>query len=591
MKTIVAIVFCLFAVSSSFAQYYLRGEIKDEHNNPLSNVKILLHSSGYVYYSGNSGAFGITIPNAYDSITVSADGFQTYCAKLAAVRYQYITLKVLYKPSTSLPANRLISFTKNLKPEDWQNWTSGAETYSSLVENEFVPAFKFPETSFAVNINKASYSNVRRFINMGGAVPPDAVRIEEMLNYFNFDYTAPVADSNFGFNSYLSDCPWNPDNLLLFLHICARKADIDKIPAANLVFLVDVSGSMDLPNRLPLLKSAFNLLVKNLRDKDTVSIVVYGSTVGVWLPPTSGGDKQKILKSIEELNPGGSTPGEAGIRAAYRLAKSQFVKGGNNRVILATDGDFNVGQNTEEELEGLISMYRQWGIYLTCLGVGMGNYKDSKLEVLAKRGNGNFAYLDDEKEAEKVLMREFTQTIYAVANDAFLDVSFNPSIVKDYRIIGFDNKLRALADTSNEIQGGEIGSGHSLIAMFELHPSGSNIEDMFPGKRGFAKATLHYRLPEDSTVRLSAYDVPLSVTGFNDLPPSYRFASATVMFGGLLKKSRYMQHVNWDDAIEVANQSVDTNDPAQKEFIVLLEKAKKIYAKEKKKKKTPAEAN
>lgn len=591
MKTIVAIVFYFFIASSSFAQYYLRGEIKDEHNNPLSNVKILLHSSGYIYYSGSAGGFGITIPNPYDSITVSADGFQTFCGKLAAVRYQYITLKVLYKPSTNLPANRLISFTKNLKPEDWQNWTSGAETYSSLVENEFVPSLKFPETSFAVNINKASYSNVRRFINMGGMVPPDAVRIEEMLNYFNFDYVAPVADSNFSFNSYLSDCPWNPDNLLLFLHICARKADIEKIPPANLVFLIDVSGSMDLPNRLPLLKSAFTLLVKNLREKDTVSIVTYGGSVGVWLPPTSGGDKQKILKSIEELNPGGSTPGEAGIRAAYRLAKSQFVKGGNNRVVLATDGDFNVGQNTDEELEGLISMYRQWGIYLTCLGVGMGNYKDSKLEVLARRGNGNFAYLDDEKEAEKVLMREFTQTIYAVATDAYLDISFNPSIVKDYRIIGFDNKLRALADTANEIQGGEIGSGHSLLAMFELHPANSNVEDMRPGKKGFAKAVLNYRVPNDTIPKKSYYDFPLSITAFNELPASYRFASSTVMFGELLKKSRYMQHITWDDTIEVANQSVDANDPAQKEFVALLEKAKKIYGKEKKKKKVQANLN
>ncbi|MBS1600348.1 MAG: von Willebrand factor type A domain-containing protein [Bacteroidetes bacterium] len=585
MKTIVAIIFSFFIASSSFAQYYLRGEIKDEHNNPLSNVKILLHSSGYIYYSGNAGGFGITVPNPYDSITVSADGFQTFCAKLSAARYQYITLKVLYKPSTNLPANRLISFTKNLRPEDWQRWTSGAETYSSLVENEFVSAFKFPETSFAVNINKASYSNVRRFINMGGMVPPDAVRIEEMLNYFNFDYTPPIVDSNFSFNSYMSDCPWNPDNLLLFLHICAKKADIEKIPPANLVFLIDVSGSMDLPNRLPLLKSAFNLLVKNLRQKDTVSIVVYGSTVGVWLPPTSGSEKQKILKSIEELNPGGSTPGEAGIRAAYRLAKSQLVKGGNNRVILATDGDFNVGQSTDEELEGLISMYRQWGVYLTCLGVGMGNYKDSKLEVLARRGNGNFAYLDDEKEAEKVLMREFTQTIYAVATDAYLDMSFNPSIVKDYRIIGFDNKLRALADTANEIQGGEIGSGHSLVAMFELHPSNSNVEDVRPGKKGFAKAILNYRLPNDSTPRQSFYDFPYSLTAFNELPASLRFASSTVMFGSLLKKSQYMQRVSWDDAIEVANQSVDMNDPAQKEFIALLEKAKKIYAKEKKRKK------
>ena len=368
---------------------------------------MMIHSSGYTYYSGNSGGFGIPIPRSTDSITISADGFQTYCGKLDASKFQYITLRMLYKPQAAMPKNRLMSLTKNLKPDDWNRWTVGAETYSSLVENDFVPALKYPETGFTININKASYSNVRRFLNMGTIVPPDAVRIEELLNYFNFGYTEPLGNENFVFHSYLTECPWNADDMLLYLNVCARKANIEKIPPSNLVFLIDVSGSMDLPNRLPLLKSAFKLLVDNLRPIDTVSIVVYGGTVGVWMPPTSGIEKKKILQSIEELEAGGPTPGEAGIRTAYRLAKSQFIKGGNNRVILATDGDFNVGQSTEEELERLIMMHRQWGIYLTCLGVGMGNYKDSKLEILATKGNGNFAYLDDEKEAEKVLMNEF----------------------------------------------------------------------------------------------------------------------------------------------------------------------------------------
>ncbi len=584
MKSIVVIFFSCFIFTYSSAQYYLRGEVKDEHNNFLSNVKIMVHSNGYIYYSGSSGGFGITIPNPSDSLTISASGFQTYCARLDAGKYQYITLKLLYTPSTNLPANRLISFTTNFKPQDWHSWTVGAETYSSIIENEFVTASKFPETGFAININKASYSNVRRFLNMGSIVPPDAVRTEEILNYFNFDYTAPVADSNFAINSYISNCPWNADNLLLFLHVCAKKADIDKIPPANLVFLIDISGSMDLPNRLPLLKSAFKLLVNNLRPVDTVSIVVYGSTVGVWMTPTCGNEKQKILKSIEELEPGGPTPGEAGIRSAYQLAKSQFIKGGNNRVILATDGDFNVGQSTDEELEGLISMYRQSGIYLTCLGVGMGNYKDSKLEVLAKKGNGNFAYLDDEKEAEKVLMREFTQTIYAVANDAYINISFNPSIVRDYRLIGFDNKLKALSDTVNELQGGEIGSGHSLVAMFEIHPGNPNLEDIYPGKKGFAKVELNYKLPNDSVRQKSYYDCPFNLASFNDLQPSYRFAACTVMFADLLKKSKFTQLVNWDDIIDLANQCYDPKDLSQKEFITLVEKAKKLYAKEKKKK-------
>jgi len=585
LKKIAAIFFCFGVASSSFAQFYLRGEIKDESNTPLSNVKMLIHSSGYVYYSGNAGGFGIPIPKSFDSVTISADGFQTYCSKLDAGTYQYITLKPLYKPRASQSGNHKMSFTKNLRPEDWRGWTVAAETYSSLVENEFVPAQKYPETGFSININKASYSNVRRFLNMGATVPPDAVRLEELLNNFNFGYAEPLFDSNFSFRSYLSECPWKLGSRLLFLNICARKAKVENIPPSNLVFLIDVSGSMDLPNRLPLLKNAFRLLVNNLREQDTVSIVVYGGTVGVWLIPTSGKEKKKILESIDQLEPGGPTPGEAGIRTAYRLAKSQFIQGGNNRVILATDGDFNVGQSSDDELEKLISMHRQWGIYLTCLGVGMGNYKDSKLEVLAKRGNGNFAYLDDEKEAEKVLMNEFAETIYAVADDASLDIQFNPSIVKEYRLIGFDNKLSTLTDSTSEVQGGEIGSGHSLVAVVEFTPTSQYVDEFNPGKKGFAKLTLNYKLPNDSVLRKSYYDCPLIVTEFNDLPACYRFASSTIIFGSLLKKSRFTPQSTWDDVLELANQSYDPNDQAQKEFLILVEKAKKIYGKEKKRKK------
>jgi Ca-activated chloride channel homolog len=574
---------CLILFSSQ-AQYYLRGEIKDEQNNTLPNVKIWIHSSGYLYYSGSSGGFGIPIPRPTDSVTIVAEGYQEFSSRLEANKFQYIILKLLYK-SISRPKNRLLSMTKNLKQEELENWTVGAETYSSLVENEFVSATKFPETGFSINIDKASYSNVRRFLNMGSTVPPDAVRIEELLNYFNLDYQPPPADSSFSFQSSLAQCPWNPENCLLFLHICAKKADVEKIPPANLVFLIDVSGSMDLPNRLPLLKSAFSLLVNNLRGKDTVSIVVYGSMVGVWLQPTPGDQKKKILQAIEDLNPSGPTPGEAGIRAAYRLAKSQFIKGGNNRVILATDGDFNVGQNTEEELERLILMHKQWGIYLTCLGVGMGNYKDSKLEVLADRGSGNFAYLDNEREAEKVLMQEFTQTIYSVADDASLNIHFNPQLVKDYRLIGFDNKLSALADSAGELQGGEVGSGYSLLALFEISPKDSTKHNLLGKKDLLASSQLHYRFPGDSLNRVSNFYCTPDLQDFSAIPRSYRFAASTVIFGDLLKGSRYMKQVNWDDAIDLATQAMDPENPTQKEFVTLIQKAKKIYSRVKRKKK------
>jgi Ca-activated chloride channel family protein len=582
LKDVAIFVIGCLLFHSSAGQFYLRGEVKDETNSFLPNVRILLHSSGYSYHSGSSGEFGIPVPQADDSITLSADGFQTTTLHVDANQYQHITLKLLFHPPPA-PKKRLLSLTKDLKGADWKGWTVGGETYSSLVENEFVPASQFPETGFAVNIDKASYSNVRRFLNMGSTIPPDAVRIEELLNYFNFGYTDPPKDSCFSIQSNLSECPWNQDDQLLFLKVCARKVDPAQIPPANLVFLVDVSGSMDMPNKLPLLKSAFTLLVNNLRPVDTVSIVVYGSAVGVWLTPTSGGDKKKIQKAIEDLSPGGPTPGEAGIRAAYRVAKSQFIKGGNNRVILATDGDFNVGETSEDELENLVSQHRQWGIYLTCLGVGMGNYKDSKLEVLAKKGNGNFAYLDDEREAEKVLVREFTQTVYAVADDAYLNISFNQSLVKSYRLIGFDNKVKMLSDSMSEVQGGEVGSGHSLLALFEITPTDPDSIEQVDRNR-LARVVLNYRLPHDSLARVSNFECPSRLTAFRDLQPCYRFASSIALFGGLLKRSRFTYQARWKDAIEMAEKSRDPDDGMQQEFIGLIEKARKIYGRTKKRK-------
>ena len=522
-------------------------------------------------------------PNKIDSITVSLEGYQSLSIKLEATKYSSLTLKTLLTTANT-QKNRLLSFTRNLKPQDRRNWTVGTETYNSLLENDFVQAQKYPETGFAINTDKASYSNVRRFLNMNTTIPPDAVRTEELLNYFSFGYVAPPPDSVFGFQSYISECPWNKQNQLLALNISARKLDPEKIPPSNLVFLIDISGSMDMPNRLPLLKSAFSLLVNNLRDKDTISIVVYGSTIGIWLPPISGKEKEKIRKSIEELYPGGSTPGASGIITAYNLAKSQFIKGGNNRVILATDGDFNVGQTTDDELDKLITRHQQSGIYLTCLGVGMGNYKDSKLEVLAKKGNGNFAYLDNEREAEKVLVKEFTQTLYSVADNAFLNIEFNPSLVKQYRLIGFDNKTKALVDSVNELDGGEVGSGHSVTALFEIdpvYPATGIITD----KGSLANVTVHYKLPNDTLRRTTLYHCAYSITEFNKLPAAYRFAASVAMFAALIKDSKYARSYSFSDVIRLATDSADPHDAIQQEFITMIEKAKKIYPRERKRRK------
>ena len=587
MKLVAYITFFIIGYwyTSASSQYYLRGEVKDENNKPISNAKMIMQSTGYIFYTGNSGGFGITSGSMSDSMTISLDGYFSQKVKLTSTHYEYITLKMLPN-AVAKNRKRLISFTKDLPMDEKQHWFVGGETYSNQVENEFLAADKYPETGFAISIDKASYSNVRRFLNMGSTVPPDAVRIEEMLNYFNFGYKEPQKDSAFDYDTKLTSCPWKPENQLLFLKVCARKVNLDTVPPSNLVFLVDISGSMDMPNRLPLLKSAFKLMVNNLRSHDTVSIVVYGSTVGVWLPPTGGDDKEKITKAIEDLYPGGATPGESGIKTAYKLAKNTFIKGGNNRVILATDGDFNVGQANDDELENMISQYRESGIYLTCLGVGMGNYKDSKLEVLAKKGNGNFSYIDDEKEGEKVLVKELTQTMYAVADDVYLNVKFNDAYVKNYRLIGFDNKIAAISDTMSQLEGGEVGSGHTLMAMFEIEPTTRNEESLHQPDEGnlLASIAINYKYPNQAKQRRSIFNCPFQYTEFAEMPACHRFATSVVMFGFLLKHSHFAKGLGWNDALLMANESFNPNDALQKEFLVLIEKAKKIYAKERKRK-------
>lgn len=577
LKPFYSILALLLFPSVLFSQYYLRGEIKDETNQPVTNVKIILHSTGYTYYSGDEGGFGIMSRFASDSLTLLKDGYQTAGVKIENNKYKSILLLPL-RNVAGVQKTRLASFIKNMKIEERTNWPTGGETYSALLENECIPTSRFPETGLAINIDKASYSNIRRFIKTNSTVPPDAVRIEEMLNYFNFSYQPPAKDSVFRLDSYLTGCPWNKNNQLLFLKLCARQLNTETVAPSNLVFLIDISGSMDMPNRLPLLKSAFKLMVKNLREKDTVSIVVYGSSVGVRLQPTSGREKLKIEQAIEELEPGGATAGASGIAMAYAIAKSKFIAGGNNRVILATDGDFNIGQTSEDELGKLITQYRQLGIYLTCLGVGMGNYKDSKLEMLAKKGNGNFAYLDNGKEAEKVLVKELTQTLFAVADDAYLDITFNPGAVEQYRLVGFDNKLNAISDTSSELEGGEVGSGHTLLALVEIVPA---VIQTGENRTPLAQIKLQFKNPQTKSSHTTWYTCAPGFTEFSQLENCYRFAASVAMFGSLLKKSRYAKNIGWADVIELASTSYNTNDPVQKEFIELLEKAKKVYQRKK----------
>lgn len=572
-------------------QFYLRGEVKDESGNALQNATILNVRTGYVYKSGSQGSFGIITNQKIDTFNISMNGYRPERLVANADNFLAVRLKLLPAATSSMRQNKLSSLTSGMGKEEQRKWFAGDETYASIIENRFINAKRFPSTRLSLNVDRASYSNIRRFISLNSMVPPDAVRIEEMLNYFNLNYIQPSGNEPFAARTRLTSCPWNPANQLYYINMSARKIDLDTLPPSNLVFLIDISGSMDMTNRLPLLKSAFRLLVNNLRDKDSVALVVYGGVTGIMLNTTSGSEKEKILKAIDELTPGGSTPGESGIKLAYSVARHHFIKGGNNRVILATDGDFNVGLRTEEELNELISQHSASGIYLTCLGVGMGNYKDSKIQTLARKGNGNFAYLDNFNEAQKVLMREFTQTLYAVADDVYMNVEFNPEYVKEYRLIGFDNKVGAITDTLAIVEGGEIGSGYSMMGIFEIEPV-LPVKDVtnsisLPGT--FATIKLQYRNVNDTVSRKFEYNNAYQFEPFDKLEKHYRFSAAVAMFGSLLRASAFTHTIDWNNLLLLSAASADEEDLLQKEFVTIVTQAKDLYTKKKKKKRKRSE--
>lgn len=539
---------------------------------------MLLHSSGYLYHSGRDGGFGILTPANVDTLTIFREGYEKEKRVIRADVFNEIILKKATVIKSVVP-NTLSSLIQNFGRDEMRLQIAGNETYTSIVENGFVNSTTNPATAVTLNVDRASYSNIRRFLTLNSPVPPDAVRIEEMLNYFNFSYTEPKDGATFAINTTLTGCPWNKNNALLFAQINSKKISLEHVPQSHLVFLIDVSGSMDLPNRLPLLKSGFKALVNNLRPIDSVSIVVYGGTVGVALFPTSGAEKEKIFQTIDSLQPGGSTPGESGIKLAYSLARLHYIKGGNNRIILATDGDFNVGLKREDELEEMIVKQRNEGVYLTCLGVGMGNYKDSKIQTLAQRGNGNFAYLDSYAEMEKVLLKEFLQTIHTVADDAFLTIRFNPKYVKEYRLIGFDNKVGAINDTAANLEGGEIGPGYSMLTAFEIVPA-ENLQSQVSDPVQFS---LHYKNSGVHTQCEMTEQPQLFFTPFNQLSDAQKFASAVIMFGSLLRYSKHVKNISWNEVLTIAKPAVDLHNFSQVEFLQLVELAKKLYGKKRKK--------
>jgi Ca-activated chloride channel homolog len=560
------------------AQPFFTGRITDDIDRPLAGVTIKLPRTGKHYQTDTAGYFKIPTSRKSDTLICTLSGYDSLKTVVQSGNQAVWQLWPILVPQRQ-PGPYLSSLTRNLvKDPGFIRQLFSAETYKTLVENGFVDASRFPATGFMLHVNTASYSNVRRFINSGTQMPVAAVRIEEMLNYFPLSYAPPpMGNQLFGINTWLSTCPWDVGSQLLLLNVQARKLDLEKVPPGNLVFLIDNSGSMDTPNRLPLLQSAFKMLVANLRPADTVTIVTYGDRVGVWLPPTGGAEKQKLVEAIESIEPGGTTPGASGIRLAYQMAEKTFKPAANNRIILATDGDFNVGIKDEKELENFITRYRNSGIFLTCLGVGMGNYKDSKLETLARYGKGNFAYLDNEQEAQKVLVKEFTQTAITVASDVLMNVDFQPATVASYRLIGFDNSQAALADTSAFLQGGDVGGGHSLMALFELKLKANAPLAKPDSGAKIATVRLQYRRPGKRSTEYQLQSIPFNIIPFQNLDTTLRFATSVAMLGQVLRQSSIAKKYSLDDVAAIATQAASPTDAVQQEFLKLVEAAKKIY--------------
>lgn len=470
-------------------------------------------------------------------------------------------------------------------PVIWRE--KNTEEYKSIQENGFKSAEKTPLSTFSIDVDAASYSNMRRFVNKGELPKADAVRVEELVNYFTYDYPKPTGSDPVKITTEIGNCPWNAAHRLVRIGLKAREIPSENLPTSNFVFLIDVSGSMYGANRLDLVKSSLKLLVNNLREKDKVAIVVYASQAGVKLESTSGKDKQKIKDAIDELTANGATAGGEGIQMAYRIARQNFVNTGNNRIILCTDGDFNVGVSSEQELEQLIEKERKSGVFLTVLGYGMGNYKDNKMQTLAEKGNGNHAYIDNLQEANKVLVNEFGSTLYTVAKDVKLQVEFNPSQVQAYRLVGYESRLLNDEDFNNDAKdAGELGAGHTVTAFYEVIPVGvkndyvGKIDDLkyqkqqktikTNGSNELLTIKLRYKQPDGNVSK--KMELPIIDNKKNEVSGDFRFASAVAMFGQLLRGSDYKGDVTYRKVIELAKTGLENDEQGyRREFVRLAE--------------------
>lgn len=465
------------------------------------------------------------------------------------------------------------------------------EEYENFIENQFESPKSAPLSTFSIDVDNASYTNVRRFINNGQTVPKDAVRVEEMVNFFKYNYPQPQNEHPFSINTDYNDCPWNSNNKIVRIGLQGKDIQTKDLPNSNLVFLIDVSGSMSDSNKLPLLKQSLKILVNQLRKEDRISIVVYAGAAGLVLPSTSGSEKETIINSLDKLNAGGSTAGGAGIELAYKVAQENFIKNGNNRVILATDGDFNVGASSNTDMQTLIEEKRKSGVFLTCLGYGMGNYKDSKMEILADKGNGNYAYIDNIQEANRFLGKEFKGSMFAIAKDVKIQIEFNPSLVQAYRLIGYENRKLRPEDFKNDaIDAGELGSGHTVTALYEIIPTGVKNElYQEPSDLKYTKtdasstnfnnelATIKFRYKKpdgDKSTEMTAL-ISNKHDAFYTASPDFKFSAAVAWFGLKLRDSKLVLNKSSIDIAALAKEGlVNDSEGYRAEFIRLVEAIK-----------------
>ena len=572
-----------------------------EDGVPLPGVSVLVKGAQQGAITNPAGEYSLTVNNGQVTLVMSAVGYVTQEVAVAGRPTVDVALRAdVGSLSEVVVTGRGVQRTKRgrcggavytplmsydvAEPEPLPYNT---ENYATIHEHGFRSVQHNALSTFSIDVDAASYSNVRRFIDQGQLPPKDAVRIEEMVNYFTYDYAYPTDDTPFALATEVSECPWNDDHRLVHIGLQGEHIPTEDLPPSNLVFLLDVSGSMEYPDKLPLLKSALRLLVNQMRPADRVAIVVYAGAAGLVLPSTPGSEKRTIMQALDRLQAGGSTAGGAGIELAYKVAQEHFRPEGNNRIVLATDGDFNVGESSDAGMERLIERKRDAGVFLTVLGFGTGNYQDAKMELLANRGNGNYAYIDNLQEAKKVLISEFGGTMFTIAKDVKLQVEFNPAHVKAYRLIGYENRALKDEDFNNDQKdAGELGSGHTVTALYELIPAGSDeaipsVDELKYQQQGVPTANrsdelftlkLRYKNPKGSSSQLvelavSDASVPLAQTTYN-----FRFAAAVAGFGMLLRDSEHKGNLTYDAVATLARGAKgDDQEGYRQEFIRMVE--------------------